>query len=91
MPLPRFRVWCLFGWQERLCGGARRARVRTGSDRAGVVLLPCRWGGLCWSSGCWEGTQPFPAGEERAGQSGLIFRMRWQAWRARRAGMCQIW
>jgi hypothetical protein len=24
------------------------------------------------------------------GQSGLIFRMRWQAWRARRAGMCQI-
>src|SRR5215469_7836070 len=48
----------LAGWS---CGGAR---VRTGSDRAGVVLLSCSWDGSCWSSGSWQGAQPLPAVEE---------------------------
>jgi hypothetical protein len=38
--------------------------VRTGSDRAGLVLLSCRWDGLCWSDGCWQGAEPLPADEE---------------------------
>ena len=29
--------------------------MRAGSDRAGVVLLPCRWGGSCCSDGCGQG------------------------------------
>jgi hypothetical protein len=44
---------------------ARCARVCAGSDRAGVVLLPCRWDCLCWSAGCGQCAQPLPAGEER--------------------------
>ena len=52
-------------WAGGARGAARCARVRTGSDRAGVVLLPCRWGGSCWSGGCGQGAQPLPAGEER--------------------------
>src|SRR6266481_145630 len=40
-------------------------RVCTGSDRAGLVLLPCRAGGSCWSCGCWQGGEPLPAGQER--------------------------
>ena len=40
----RFRVWCLLGWRRRSRGAARGARVRTGSDRAGLCLLSCRWG-----------------------------------------------
>src|SRR6516162_3751708 len=38
---------------------------RTGSDRAGVVLLSCSWDGLWWSGGCGQGAEPLPAGEER--------------------------
>ena len=38
---------------------------RTGSDRAGVLLLSCSWDGWCWSAGCRQGAQPLPAGEER--------------------------
>ena len=33
----RFRVWCMFGWRDWSCGGARGARVRTGSDRRRMV------------------------------------------------------
>ena len=40
----RFRVWCLLGWRRRSRGAARGTRVRTGSDRAGLCLPPCRWG-----------------------------------------------
>jgi creatinine amidohydrolase len=32
-------MWCLFGWWWRSHGGGRGARVRTGSDGAGGVLL----------------------------------------------------
>ena len=39
--------------------------MRTGSDRAGLCLLSCRWGSWCWSDGCWQGAEPLPAGEER--------------------------
>ena len=35
----RFRVWCLFIWRGWSRGGARGARVRTGSDCAGLCLL----------------------------------------------------
>ena len=35
----RFRVWCPVGFGGRVRGGARGARVRTGSDRAGLCLL----------------------------------------------------
>jgi hypothetical protein len=45
----------------------RCARVRVGSDRAGVALLPYRAGGSCWSGGCGQGAEPLPAGEERTG------------------------
>jgi hypothetical protein len=61
----RFRVWCLFAVCVRARGAARGARVRTGSDRAGLGLLSCRWDGSCWSGWCWQGAQPLPAGEER--------------------------
>ena len=58
-------MWCLFGWRWWSRGGARRARVRTGSDRAGLVLLSCRRDGSCWSGGCGQGAEPLPAGQER--------------------------
>src|SRR3954470_5067721 len=51
------------GWCAR-CPGCP---VRTGSDCAGVVLLPCRWGDLCWSGGCGQGAEPLPAGQECLG------------------------
>jgi hypothetical protein len=38
----RFRVWCLFAVWTAVACAARRARVRTGSDRAGMMLLSCR-------------------------------------------------
>jgi hypothetical protein len=53
---------CLRG---RSRGGARCARVRTGSDRGGLCFLSCRWGWYCWSSGCRQGAGRLPAGEER--------------------------
>src|SRR5579884_2074781 len=58
-------MWCLFGWRGWSRDGARCARVCTGSDRAGLCLLWCRWGGSSWSGGCWQGAEPLPAGEER--------------------------
>ena len=65
MLVPGFRsVVCLLSGR-RSRGGARGARVRTGSDRAGLCLLSCRWGWYCWSSGCRQGAEPLPAGEER--------------------------
>ena len=39
--------------------------MRTGSDRAGVVILSGSWDGLCWSGGCCQDAEPLPAGEER--------------------------
>jgi hypothetical protein len=71
--------------------GSRGVRVRTGSDRAGVVFLPCRWGDSCWPGGCGQGAEPLPAGQE-----GFLprpvradFQDPLPAWCARRAGMCQ--
>jgi hypothetical protein len=39
-----FQVCCLLAFRGRSRGAARDARVRTGSDRAGLCLLSCRWG-----------------------------------------------
>jgi hypothetical protein len=39
--LPGFGVCCLSGLWRVSCGGARSARVRTGSDCAGLCLLSC--------------------------------------------------
>src|SRR5580700_10012995 len=44
---------------------ARPARVSTGSDRAGLVLLSRRRDGSCWSGWRWQGAELLPAGEER--------------------------
>jgi hypothetical protein len=35
----QFRGWCLFGFRGRMRDAARCAQVRTGSDRAGMILL----------------------------------------------------
>ena len=43
------------------CPGAHRLRPRR------VFLLPCRWGGSCWSGGCGQGAEALPAGEEGVG------------------------
>src|SRR5690348_11621655 len=51
----------LSGLVVRWCPGCPG---RTGSDRAGVVLLSCSWDGLCWSGGCRQRAEPLPAGEE---------------------------
>ena len=65
VPLPGFGVMSVLAVGAGRAVVPRGARVRTGSDRAGVVLLSCSWGILCWSGGCWQGAQPLPAGEER--------------------------
>jgi hypothetical protein len=39
-----FQVCCLFAFRGRSRGAARDARVRTGSDCAGLCLLPYCWG-----------------------------------------------
>ena len=39
--------------------------MRTGSHRAGLVLLSHWRDGSCWSVWCWQGAEPLPAGEER--------------------------
>ena len=67
MPLSVFRCGVRLPSGRAVQHVARGARVRTGSDRAGVVLLPCRWGGLCSSGGCGQGAEPLPAGQERFG------------------------
>ena len=38
--------------------------MRTGSDRAGMVLLPFRKVRFCWSGWRWQGAEPLPAGQE---------------------------
>ena len=53
---------CLAVWVGR--AGWPGCPVRTGSDRAGVVLLSCSWDCLLWSGGCGQGAEPLPAGEE---------------------------
>jgi hypothetical protein len=45
-------------------GGARCARVRGGSARAGLCILSCREGGPCCSGGWGQGAEPLPADEE---------------------------
>src|SRR6185312_590466 len=42
-----------------VCPGAHRLRPRRGGPPS---VSP---GSLCWSGGCWQGTEPLPAGEER--------------------------
>ena len=38
--------------------------MRTGSDRAGMALLPFRRVRFCCSNGCWQGAEPLPASQE---------------------------
>jgi len=52
---------CLWG---RGCGRARRAQVRTGSDRAEDVLLSFRWDGFLLVKRVRAGAEPLPAGQE---------------------------
>lgn len=88
----RFRVWCLFDFGGRVCAAARCARVAPAPTAPG------------WSSFRVDGVvRAGQAGAGRAhsrcqqvrnacfqGQPGLILRTRSRAWRASRAGMCQI-
>jgi len=60
----RFRVWCLLVVQAAAAGAARGARVRTGSDRAGMVSFRSAGVGCGWSGGCWQGAEPLPARQE---------------------------
>jgi len=91
VPVPGLR----FG--ARLLGACGRvgqpgSRVWTGSDRAGLCLLSCRWGDLCWSSGCCQGAEPLPAGVERVlpGPAGTDLQGALAGvMGASRAGMCQ--
>jgi hypothetical protein len=89
--------WCLVSGLLSVCfprwsrGGARDARVRTGSDRAGLCLLSCRWADGAGHAGAGRAHSRCQQARNASfhGQSGLIFRTRWRACRARRAGMCQ--
>ena len=92
VPLPGF------GWSVCLAGGGGRAAV---PGVPGCAPAPTAPG---WSSFCVGGVvRAGQAGAGRAqsrcqqvrnasfqGQSGLMVRVRCRAWRARRAGMCQI-
>lgn len=76
-----------FGCGVGLAAGAGRpvvprgARVRTDSDRAGVVLLSCSWGGCAGQAGAGSAQSRWQQMRNASfqGQSGLIFRMRCRA------------
>jgi hypothetical protein len=86
-----FPACCLFAFGGRSHGGARGARVRTGSDRAGLLLLSCR--GMVRAGHAGAGRAQSRCQQARNAsfqdQSGLSFSTRSRAWRASRAGMCQ--
>ena len=86
-------VWLLivqtpgFGRDVCMAAGAGRAavpggaRVRTGSDCAGLVLLSCRWAVRAGQAGAGRAHRRCQQVRKAAvqGQSGLILKMRWRA------------
>jgi len=82
-------------WLLRGCGQVAQPdvpRVRTGSDRAGGASFRVGWMVRAGQAGAGRAQSRCQQVRKACfqGQPGLIFKVRWRAWAARRAGMCQI-
>ena len=87
-----FRLRVCFSPVRVVRGAPGVPGVRTGSDRAGLVLLPAAGAVRSGQAGAGRARSRCQQARNASfqGQSALMARVRWRAWRASLAGRCQI-